>query len=46
MSGFEVQGPKSDDSDSLGLKNGLYPIMYQLQTYTINKTKTNNNQSK
>ena len=25
MSGFVVQGPKSDDRDSLGLKNGLYP---------------------
>jgi len=25
MSGFEVEGPKLDDSDSLGLKNGLYP---------------------
>ena len=26
MSGFIVQGPKSDDRDSSGLKNGLYPF--------------------
>ena len=28
MSGFVVQGPKSDYRDSSGLKNGLYPICY------------------
>ena len=27
MSGFVVQGPKSDDRDSSGSKNGLYPII-------------------
>jgi len=25
MSGFVVQGPKLDDHDSSGLKNGLFP---------------------
>ena len=28
MPGFVVQGPKSDDRDSLGSKNGLFPINY------------------
>ena len=31
MSGFIVQGPKSDDRDSSGLKNGLYPKTNYLQ---------------
>ena len=26
MSGFVVQGPKSDNCDSSALKNGLYPF--------------------
>ena len=28
MSGFVVQGPKSDYRDSSGLKNGLYPLIF------------------
>jgi len=28
MSGFVVQGPKSDYRDSSGLKNRLYPSFY------------------
>ena len=28
MSGFVVQGPKSDYRDSSGLKNRLFPIFY------------------
>ena len=28
MSGFIVQGTKSDDRDSSGLKNGLYPNIF------------------
>ena len=30
MSGFVVQGSKSDDHDSSRLKNGLYPICIAL----------------
>ena len=31
MSGFVVQGPKSDYRDSSGLKNGLYPNIKGVQ---------------
>ena len=34
MSGFVVQGPKSDYRDSSGLKNGLYPFVHQLKVET------------
>ena len=33
MSGFVVQGPKSDYRDSSGLKNRLYPLYYYIKFF-------------
>jgi len=38
MSGFIVQGPKSDYRDSSGLKNGLYPKFIGIRSVLLDMT--------
>ena len=38
MSGFVVQGSKSDYRDSSGLKNGLYPLLNVSSKLATNQT--------